>query len=153
MDHRLRAGARLTCGLAACDARPISARRPVPATGVARSAPAATPAPAATSAFCLDLTTFQVGVLVWRNDVVTEVKKRSPDLKGLRQRAVMIEYIGAKMRKSASASSSARCARPSPPRPRRYGRDGRPVTSSRPCTASAAAFDAVDAYEGCPKTS
>lgn len=70
--------------------------------------PRATPKPATTrpstkaaSAFCLDLTAFQVGVVVFRGDVVDMVRGKRPDLKDLRRRAALIGVTGTEMRASA----------------------------------------------------
>ncbi|MEV0831354.1 hypothetical protein [Nonomuraea rubra] len=149
----------ITLLIAGC-ATPRAASKPAPttappSTGPSPSAATATPAPAGTSAFCLDLTTFQIGILVWRNDVLEEVRKGSPDLKGLQQRAVMIEYIGEKMQESAPAdiakqlravrkaiAASAMALKP--------GRNVRDVIEPLYNKRITPAFDAVDAYQGCP---
>lgn len=63
--------------------------------------PAARPPTKAASAFCLDLTTFQVGVVVFRGDVVGMVRGQRPDLKELRRKATVIAFTGKEMRASA----------------------------------------------------
>ncbi|MGH3392409.1 MAG: hypothetical protein ACRDOO_26365 [Actinomadura sp.] len=65
------------------------------------SSTAAAPTPSPTSAFCLDLTTFQVGVVVFRGDVGKAIRGQPLDFEDLRQRAVMIDLIGKKMQASA----------------------------------------------------
>ncbi|MFG2732562.1 hypothetical protein [Streptomyces canus] len=64
------------------------------------SAPAS-PSPSPTSAFCLDLTSFQVGVVAYRGDLADAVHSQQLDLKGLRQRAAVIVHMGEEMQASA----------------------------------------------------
>ena len=74
---------------------------PAPAASVAPSASTAAPATTAASAFCLDLTAFQVGVVVFRGDLVDAVRGKPLDIEDLRQRAANIAYTGQQMQASA----------------------------------------------------
>lgn len=64
------------------------------------SAPAS-PSPSPTSAFCLDLTPFQVGVVAYRGDLADAVHSQQLDLKDLQQRAALIIHMGEEMQASA----------------------------------------------------
>jgi hypothetical protein len=64
------------------------------------SAPAS-PSASPTSAFCLDLTPFQVGVVVYRGDLVDAVHSQQLDVKDLQQRAAVIARMGEEMQASA----------------------------------------------------
>jgi hypothetical protein len=66
-----------------------------PSTSTAR--PATTPS----SAFCLDLSAFQVGVVVFRADVGKAIQGEPLDFEELRQRADTIARLGKEMRSSA----------------------------------------------------
>jgi hypothetical protein len=57
--------------------------------------------PTATSVFCLDLETFQVGIVVFRGDVLRAVRGQPLDFEDLRKRAVYIAHIGKEMQESA----------------------------------------------------
>jgi hypothetical protein len=68
-----------------------------------RTPPTATVSPSRTtaSAFCLDLTTFQVGLTVFRGDVGKAIEGQRLDFKDLRKRAALIAHTGEEMRASA----------------------------------------------------
>jgi hypothetical protein len=53
------------------------------------------------SAFCLDLTTFQVGLTVFRGDVGKAIRGQPLDFEDLRKRAALISHMGEEMRASA----------------------------------------------------
>lgn len=59
------------------------------------------PSPSPTSAFCLDLSTFQVGVVAYRGDVGRLIQGEQGDLKELRRKAKLTLRIGEKMKSSA----------------------------------------------------
>ncbi|AXK33611.1 hypothetical protein DVA86_14065 [Streptomyces armeniacus] len=63
--------------------------------------PTAEPSPTETSAFCLDLETYQVGVVAFRADVGRAAGGEPLDIKALRQRAAMISLMGKNMKASA----------------------------------------------------
>jgi len=84
--------------IAGCSSPHAALRKPAPK---ASSASPATPATTPASAFCLDLTVFQVGVVVYRGDVVEAARGRSVDLNDLRKRAALIAHTGKEMRASA----------------------------------------------------
>ncbi|MCX4884238.1 MULTISPECIES: hypothetical protein [unclassified Streptomyces] len=65
------------------------------------SASTARPSATATSAFCLDLSTFQVGVIAYRSEVGAAIEGQPLDFKGLRRKAALIADIGERMRSSA----------------------------------------------------
>jgi hypothetical protein len=77
-------------------ARSASAPRTSP-TATATASPSRTTA----SAFCLDLTTFKVGVTVFRGDVGKAIEGQRLDFKDLRKRAALIAHMGEEMRASA----------------------------------------------------
>jgi hypothetical protein len=68
-----------------------------------RTSPTATASPRRTtaSAFCLDLTTFQVGVTVFRGEVGKAIERQPLDFKDLRKKAAIIAHMGEEMRASA----------------------------------------------------
>lgn len=78
-----------------------------PDPGPSASAPASSNSPTAepsatkASAFCLDLETYNVGVVVFRADVGKAIEGEPLDIKELRQRAVMISLMGKEMKASA----------------------------------------------------
>lgn len=53
------------------------------------------------SAFCLDLTTFQVGVIVFRADAGKAIDGQPLDFDDLRTKAARIAFVGAEMKSSA----------------------------------------------------
>lgn len=64
-----------------------------------QSKPSASPSP--TSAFCLDLSTFQVGVLAYSADIARAIEGEPVNLKELRRKATLTLRIGEKMKSSA----------------------------------------------------
>jgi hypothetical protein len=89
--------------IAGCSSRHAAApRKPAP------KASSASPAATQTSAFCLDLTTFQVGAVVYRADVLGAAQGRSPDIGDLKKRAAIIGHTGKEMRASAPPDIAAR---------------------------------------------
>jgi hypothetical protein len=56
---------------------------------------------AAASAFCLDLTVFQVGVVVFRGDTVEALRGKPLNFQDLKKRAALIARMGEEMRASA----------------------------------------------------
>lgn len=65
------------------------------------STPTARPTATASSAFCLDLTTFQVGVVAFRSDVGAAIEGQPLDFEDLRTRAALITHTGREMKASA----------------------------------------------------
>ena len=68
-----------------------------------RTSPTATASPSRTtaSAFCLDLTAFQVGVTVFRGEVGKAIERQPLDFKDLRKKAALIAHMGEEMRATA----------------------------------------------------
>lgn len=65
------------------------------------STPAAQPSATATSAFCLDLPTFQVGVTAYTAEVGAAIEGEPLDFEELRRKAALIADMGEAMRASA----------------------------------------------------
>ncbi|WP_433464876.1 hypothetical protein [Spirillospora sp. CA-128828] len=61
----------------------------------------ASPTPSPTSAFCLDLSTFQVGVLSFRSGVGKAISGQPLDFKELRRQATLVLHWGEEMETSA----------------------------------------------------
>ena len=135
--------------VAGCTHRDGDAPASGPSASATRtSAPTSTP----TSGFCLDLTTFQVGVVVFRGDVVDAVRGRALDFEDLKKRAAYIAFMGKQMRDSAPpdiaeqfrtvldaiATSASRMKAGA-----KVGDIVDPLYDER----NSAAFDAVDKYE------
>ncbi|MFI7408924.1 hypothetical protein ACIBU0_09685 [Streptomyces sp. NPDC049627] len=78
------------------DAAP-TASSPAATSSTPRPRPTAT----ATSAFCLDLETFQVGVVAFRSDVGAAIEGQPLDFEDLRARAALIARTGKEMQASA----------------------------------------------------
>ncbi|MDF3148394.1 hypothetical protein [Streptomyces sp. T21Q-yed] len=89
--------------LAGCSNSPDAA----PSASASASAPTssststARPTATATSAFCLDLSTFQVGVVAFRSDVGAAIEGQPLDFEDLRRRAALIAHTGREMKASA----------------------------------------------------
>lgn len=88
---------------AGCSSSPDAAS---PASGPASvsaspSASTASPSPKETSAFCRDLSTFQVGVIAYRGDVGAAIEGEPLDFKELRRKADLVADIGEEMKASA----------------------------------------------------
>lgn len=79
-------------------ARPASPHASAPPSS---GTPTTLPTPTATSAFCLDLNTFQVGVVTFRSDVGAAIDGKALDFEDLRTRAVLIAHMGKEMKASA----------------------------------------------------
>ena len=60
-----------------------------------RTSASAAPSRTPSSAFCLDLTTFQVGVTIYRGDVGKALQGQSLDFTELRRKAAIIAHLGA----------------------------------------------------------
>ncbi|MEJ1199284.1 MULTISPECIES: hypothetical protein [unclassified Streptomyces] len=65
------------------------------------STPTTRPSATATSAFCLDLSTFQVGVIAYSAEVGAAIEGEPLDFKELRRKAVLIAGMGERMQASA----------------------------------------------------
>jgi hypothetical protein len=86
----------LVAGCAGSDGSSTAASSPVSPTA------SKTPSPTPTSAFCLNLDTFQLGVLAFRGDVLrTAEGTQQPDLAELRRKASVTTSIGEEMRDTA----------------------------------------------------
>ncbi len=70
--------------------------------------PAPSPTRTAASAFCLELSTFQVAVIMYRSEAGKAIDGNPLDFKDLRERATMIAHFGAEMRASAPPDIAAR---------------------------------------------
>ncbi|XVQ11736.1 hypothetical protein ACQP1W_03875 [Spirillospora sp. CA-255316] len=79
---------------------PDAAPKAAPESSAASSA-SASPSAKPTSAFCLDLETFQVGVVAYRGGVGGAAGGERLDLKEMRRRADIVIAIGEKMRAGA----------------------------------------------------
>lgn len=79
-------------------ARPASPHASAPPSS---GTPTTLATPTATSAFCLDLNTFQVGVVTFRSDVGAAIDGKALDFEDLRTRAVLIAHMGKEMKASA----------------------------------------------------
>lgn len=87
--------------IAACSSSPEApptASAPAPSTP--SSTPTARPSATATSAFCLDLPTFQVGLITYRADVGAAIEGEPLDFKELRRKAALIANMGETMQAS-----------------------------------------------------
>ncbi|MFI0350281.1 hypothetical protein [Actinomadura sp. 9N407] len=117
-----------------------------------RSAAAPTPSPSSTSAFCLDLSTFQVGVLSYRGDAGRAIQGRPLDFTEMRRKAALIASWGKRMRADAppdiaedfqtvldAVATSARKLKP--------GGSARAVVDPLYGKSNRGAFDAVSKYE------
>ncbi|WP_181785278.1 hypothetical protein [Streptomyces phytophilus] len=89
--------------MAGCSSSPDAASPASDPASVSASPSASTASPSATatSAFCLDLSTFQVGVIAYRGDVGAAIEGQPLDFKELRRKAALIADIGGNMRTSA----------------------------------------------------
>ncbi|MFE6177155.1 hypothetical protein [Streptomyces sp. NPDC056464] len=89
--------------MAGCSGAPDGAAdRTAPTSAPASSsASSAGPTPTPSSAFCLDLSTFQVGVVAFRADVGKAIEGEPLDFEELRLRADAIARMGKEMRSSA----------------------------------------------------
>jgi hypothetical protein len=81
--------------------------RPAATAGASHPAPPS-PTRTAASAFCLDLSTFQVAVIMYRSEAGKAIDGKPLDFKDLRERAAMIAQYGAEMRGSAPPDIAAR---------------------------------------------
>lgn len=129
-------------GCSATGARPVS----TPKASVTASA-SRTPA----SAFCLDLTTFQVGVTVFRGDAGKALEGQPLDFKELRRKAAIIASMGAEMRASAPPDIAAQFrtvlgAVKASASKLKSGSSVRDVIEPLYGQRNQAAFDAVDKY-------
>lgn len=68
---------------------------------ISSSTPATRPSPSATSAFCLDLSTFQVGVIGYSSEVGAATEGEPLDFEELRRKAALIANMGEGMQASA----------------------------------------------------
>ena len=82
--------------MAGCSSPDSAPREPAP-----KASRPATPSPTPSSAFCLDLPSFQVGVVVFRADVLKSIRGESLDTQDLKKRAAIIAHVGKEMRASA----------------------------------------------------
>ncbi|MGW8066596.1 hypothetical protein ACVV2G_31025 [Streptomyces ziwulingensis] len=91
--------------VAGCSSSPEAAPpASAPASASARassSTPTTRPSATATSAFCLDLSTFQVGVIAYSAEVGAAIEGEPLDFKELRRKAALIAGMGERMQASA----------------------------------------------------
>ncbi|MEU6715520.1 hypothetical protein ABZ897_29000 [Nonomuraea sp. NPDC046802] len=90
----------MMAGCATPEAAPPSTGPPRSPAAVTPTIAAPTPTPTTASDFCLGLPSFEVGALVWRDDVVKGAGGESLDIKGLRERAALIELTAKGMQES-----------------------------------------------------
>jgi hypothetical protein len=113
---------------------------------------AASPSPRNTSAFCLDLSTFQVGVLAFRSEAGKAMQGQPLDFTELRRKAALVATWGKEMRATAppdiaehfrtvldAIATSARRLKP--------GGSARAVLDPLYGKRNQAAFEAVQKYE------
>ncbi|MFC7564374.1 hypothetical protein ACFQU9_14270 [Actinomadura namibiensis] len=122
-------------------------------TSTARAATtAASPSPRNTSAFCLNLSTIKVGVVIFRSDVSKAIEGQPLDFAELRRKATLIKAYSRGMRESAppdiakqfdtvldAVATSARALK--------EGGSTRAVVEPLFGKRNRAAFDAVQKYE------
>jgi hypothetical protein len=87
--------------MAGCSGPGSSSASPSSLSSGTKRAAAAAPSPRNTSAFCLDLRTFQAGVVVFRGDVGKATRGQALDFSDLRERAALIAVHGEKMQPTA----------------------------------------------------
>ncbi|MFD0901536.1 hypothetical protein [Actinomadura sediminis] len=137
--------------LAGCSssAEPPRAAEPAP------SSPSPSPSPSPTSAFCLNLSTFQVGALAYRADVAREAEGNGPGMEELKRKAVLTLRTAEPMEASAppdiagdfrTAVEAIRTSSENLKPGKRVADVWKPVWNDE----SIAAFKAVDAYECAP---
>lgn len=135
---------------AGCSGSPGAAS---PASVPASSSPSTTrPSTTPTSAFCLDLTTFQVGVVAFRADAGAAIQGEPLDFQELRRKAALIADMGEKMQASAPPDiaeefSAVRKAIATSASRLKPGAKVRDVVDPLYGERNRPAFDAVDDYD------
>lgn len=88
----------VAAGCSGSDGASSASQRSPAASPAGSSAPSASPSP--TSAFCLDLSTFQVGLLSYRADAGKALRGEALDFKELRRKATLVQGMGKRMESS-----------------------------------------------------
>lgn len=127
-------------------ASPASPASKAPPTG------SPTPSPQKTSAFCLDLSTFNIGVLSYRADAGKAIQGEPLDFKELRRKAKLVASSGERMRASAPPDIAEQFevvldAVAESARGLKVGGSARKVVDPLYGEKNRAAFDAVSKYE------
>lgn len=141
--------------LAGCSssAEPPRAAEPAPSSPPTGASPGASPSP--TSAFCLNLSTFQMGALAYRADVAREAEGNGPGMEELERKAKLTLHAAEPMEASAppavaadfrTAVEAIRTSSENLKPGRKVADVWKPVWNEK----SIAAFKAVDAYECAP---